>query len=122
MPAILSHGLTLLEGEHEEVETEAVHVSLLDGRLAGTWIKDVPKSDPMEAACTLLQLNGVVRIAIALLRGVSIEFNQVPGAPSRDSSGPAAPVIVMRFSVFSVMCVCGWSSACLISLSRIFHV
>lgn len=39
----------------------------------GVWIKDKEASDSMDAVCDLMQLNGLLRMAIGLIRGVEIE-------------------------------------------------
>lgn len=38
----------------------------------GTWIKDVNGSDSMEEAIALLRLNGIVRTAIRLIKGIKL--------------------------------------------------
>lgn len=41
-------------------------------RLGGVWVKDKAASDSMEPACALMQLNGLIRTAIRLIRGLEI--------------------------------------------------
>lgn len=55
--------------EQQQQQQEAA-VPLQD--LWGVWIKDKAASDSMEAACGVMRLNGVIRTAIRLIKGVEL--------------------------------------------------
>ncbi|KAF8056366.1 hypothetical protein HT031_006365 [Scenedesmus sp. PABB004] len=44
--------------------------------IAGTWIKDGAASDSMDAAMGLIRLNGVMRTAVRLIKGVRIQLDE----------------------------------------------
>ncbi|KAG2486408.1 hypothetical protein HYH03_014984 [Edaphochlamys debaryana] len=44
-----------------------------DPRLAGVWVKDGHRSETMEPALKLMHLNGIVRTAVKLIRGLEID-------------------------------------------------
>ncbi len=47
----------------------------------------------MDTACNIMQLNGVVRLAVGLVKGVEIKFKEAPPAPAppRPPPTPATP-------------------------------
>eukprot|EP00195_Chlamydomonas_chlamydogama_P002255 CAMPEP_0202917478 /NCGR_PEP_ID=MMETSP1392-20130828/71079_1 /ASSEMBLY_ACC=CAM_ASM_000868 /TAXON_ID=225041 /ORGANISM="Chlamydomonas chlamydogama, Strain SAG 11-48b" /LENGTH=268 /DNA_ID=CAMNT_0049610239 /DNA_START=71 /DNA_END=874 /DNA_ORIENTATION=+ len=42
--------------------------------LTGTWVKDGRASDPMDPACDLMKLNGLVRGAVRLIKGLEVRL------------------------------------------------
>eukprot|EP01023_Acetabularia_acetabulum_P014652 TRINITY_DN1715_c2_g1_i1.p1 TRINITY_DN1715_c2_g1~~TRINITY_DN1715_c2_g1_i1.p1 ORF type:complete len:336 (+),score=30.87 TRINITY_DN1715_c2_g1_i1:27-1010(+) len=48
----------------------------LQRKLTGTWIKDKELSDSMEGVMDLMQLGGIIRTAVKLVRGVRIEVTE----------------------------------------------
>ncbi len=73
-------------------------------------LQDGKASDPMHTACDMMSLNGIVRVAISMVKGVEIHFKDVPtdtalGAPASEaSSAPAGTsATLMEFAVFSVV-------------------
>ncbi|EFJ43590.1 hypothetical protein VOLCADRAFT_96212 [Volvox carteri f. nagariensis] len=48
-------------------------VLLPDPRLGGVWVKDPERSDSMDEATAVMRLNGLVRTAIRLIRGLEID-------------------------------------------------
>lgn len=79
-----------------------------DIRLAGTWIKDGRASDPMNTACDIMCLNGVVRMAVSLVKGLEIQLKPVVSRTDADDalaniSITAPPAIEIHVAVFSVI-------------------
>lgn len=66
--------------------------------LSGVWIKDSAASSSMEAAMQLMHLNGIVRTAVRLIKGMSIEL-QLPDVGAGGGAGS------FSFGVFSII---GW--------------
>ncbi|GIL60371.1 hypothetical protein Vafri_14978 [Volvox africanus] len=46
---------------------------LPDQRLGGVWVKDATRSDSMDEATSAMRLNGIVRTAVRLIRGLELD-------------------------------------------------
>jgi hypothetical protein len=64
-------------------------------------MQDGRASDPMHTACDIMQLNGLVRVAVSLVKGIEIGLR--PASAYNGSGSPQA--ILMEMAVFSVV---GW--------------
>ncbi|GLI70886.1 hypothetical protein VaNZ11_015909 [Volvox africanus] len=53
--------------------TAPTRLLLPDQRLGGVWVKDPTRSDSMDEATSAMRLNGIVRTAIRLIRGLELD-------------------------------------------------
>ncbi|KAL6748705.1 hypothetical protein V8C86DRAFT_1124323 [Haematococcus lacustris] len=78
-----------------------------DNRLVGTWIKDPKASDPMGPACDVMALNGVVRMAVSLVKGIELNLTPQPACrgspPVAQGSEGGDTETVFDMAVFSVI-------------------
>ncbi|GAX85901.1 hypothetical protein CEUSTIGMA_g13317.t1 [Chlamydomonas eustigma] len=62
----------------------------INRELAGTWVKDVGRSSSLDEACKVMQLNGVVRLAVRLVKGLEIKVTDPKPQNKESASFPTA--------------------------------
>eukprot|EP01025_Chloroclados_australasicus_P029518 TRINITY_DN2951_c0_g1_i1.p1 TRINITY_DN2951_c0_g1~~TRINITY_DN2951_c0_g1_i1.p1 ORF type:complete len:316 (-),score=31.26 TRINITY_DN2951_c0_g1_i1:375-1322(-) len=74
---IQSHQVVVQEEELDREELERqLQKQRLRSSLTGTWIKDFERSDSMDKALDLMEMGGIVRTAVRLIRGVQIKLTE----------------------------------------------
>jgi len=71
--------------------TAAAAASTVDMALCGVWLKDSSASDPMTTACDLMALNGMIRMAVNLVKGIELHIHPPHPAPPEAAAAAAAP-------------------------------
>lgn len=75
--------------------------SRASSRFDGTWLRDPAASDSMERALDVMAIRGIVRKAIALVKGLHLKVDVAGGGGS--SSNPSSSAGLFTLQVFSVI-------------------